>query len=114
MYVYDRANALAKDIRESNEYKQYIALRDEIYADEGTKDLLKQYKTLQMQGQAAVMSGQEVDSELLDKLKKLGEVLAFNPKVTEFFSAEYRFQTVISDIYKIIGDASELTTGIVD
>ena len=48
----------------------------------------------------------------MDKLKKVGEVLAFNPKVTEFFAAEYKFNTIVSDIYKIIGDACELDTGL--
>ena len=61
-----------------------------------------------------LMSGQQPGEEQMDKLKKLGEVLAFNPKVTEFFAAEYKFNTIISDIYKIIGDACELETGLFD
>ena len=34
MYVYDRANELAKDIRESSEYINYKELKDKVYADE--------------------------------------------------------------------------------
>lgn len=107
MYVYDRANELAKDIRDSEEFKAYKALKDQVYADETTKNLIKQYRSLQLEAQAAIMAGKEPGEELMDKTKKLGEVLAFNKIVTEFFAAEYKFQTVISDIYKIIADACE-------
>ena len=114
MYVYDRANALAQDIKESSEFKEYKALKDEVMADATNKDLIRQYKTLQFEAQAALMTGGKPSDDTMDKLKKLGEVLAFNPKVTEFFAAEYKFNTIVSDIYKIIGDACELETGLFD
>ncbi len=56
------------------------------------------------------MSGQQPSAELMDKIKKLNDVLVFNPKVNEFFIAEYKFNTLISDVYKIIGDACDIDT----
>ena len=112
MYLYDKAHELAAEIKKSPEFIEYKKLKDEVLADEGTKNLVTQYKSLQFEGQAAVMAGQQPSEELLDKLKKLGEVLAFNPKVTDYFAAEYRFNTIVSDIYKIIGDACELNTAL--
>ena len=44
----------------------------------------------------------------MEKLKKLGELLAFNKDVAAFFAAEYKFQTLISDVYRIIGDACDM------
>jgi len=55
-----------------------------------------------------VLTGGEPSAETMDKLKKLGEVLQFNPDVSAYFAAEYKFQTVVSDVYKIIGDACDL------
>ena len=112
MYISDRAHQLAADIKQSEEFKAYKTLKDEVYADETTKSLLKQYKQAQFEAQTIIMSGQQPGEELMDKLKKVGEVLALNPKVTDFFAAEYKFNTIISDIYKIIGDACELDTGL--
>ena len=114
MYIYDRANALAKDIKESEEYKTYKELKDEVFADENTKNLIKQYKKLQFQAQTAVMSGKEADEDTLNEMKKLGEVLGFNPKVGEYFAAEYKFNTLISDIYKILGSACDLGVDMFD
>lgn len=114
MYVYDSANALAASIRQSEEFKAYKALKDELFKDENTKSMLKQYKALQFEAQAAILSGGQAPEETMEKLQKIGEVLQFNPKVTEYFAAEYRFNTIMGDIYKIIGDACELDTGILE
>lgn len=108
MYVYDKANELAALISESDEYKRYKSLKDELYEADTTKKMLLDYKKLQFEAQAVYLSGKEVPAETMDKLKKIGEVLQFNPKITEFFAAEYRFQTLISDIYKIIGQACDI------
>lgn len=108
MYIYDKANELAALIKDSEEYKAYKSLKDELYADAGTKKLLTDYKKLQFEAQAMYLSGKEVPEDLMDKLKKAGEVLQFNPRVTEFFSVEYKFNTLVSDIYKIIGNACDI------
>lgn len=108
MLVYDMANKLAKEIQDSAEYKEYKDLKDKVTADEQTKSLLKDYKKLQLEAQAAYLSGSEPSAESLDKLKKLGEVLMLNKDVTEYFSAEYKFQTLVGDVYNIIGKACDL------
>lgn len=108
MYIYDKANELAALIRESEEYKQFKTIKDELYEVDTTKKMLIDYKKMQFEAQAIYLSGKEVPDEILDKIKKLGEVLQFNPRITDFFAAEYRFNTLISDVYKIIGDACEI------
>ncbi|MBR6816355.1 MAG: YlbF family regulator [Clostridia bacterium] len=114
MYIYDRAHLLAGDIKASEEYKHFKALKDELYADETTKALLTQYKKAQFEAQTTMLSGQQPAVELMEQLQKVGEVLALNPKVTEFFAAEYKFNTIVSDIYKIIGEACDIDTGLFD
>lgn len=111
MYIYDKANELAAMIKNCDEYKEYKALKDELFADEGTKKLITDYKKLQLEGQAAYLTGKEVPPELMEKLQKLGEVLQFNPKINSFFAAEYKLNTLVSDIYKIIGDACGIIEG---
>ena len=83
MLAYDKAYELAKEIRSSEEYKEYQRLKSLVMADEQTKTLLKDYKKMQLEAQAGYLSGTEPSAELLEKIKKLGEVLAFNKDVTE-------------------------------
>lgn len=112
--VYDKANELAAIIKQSDEYKEYVKVKDEVYENEQNKRMIKDYKKLQFEAQAAYMTGQEPKAELLDKIKKMGEVLQFNPKITEFFTAEYRFNSLVSDIYKIIGEACDVGANMFD
>ena len=106
--VYDKANELASLIKQSEEYEEYTKIKDEVYEDEQNQRMIKDYKKLQFEAQAAYLTGQEPEAELMNKIQKMGEVLQFNPKITEFFSAEYTFNTLVSDIYKIIGDACDV------
>ena len=105
--IYDKANELASLIKQSEEYKAYDKIKDEVYEDEQSKRMIKDYKKLQFEAQAAYLTGKEPEAELMEKIQKMGEVLQFNPKITEFFSAEYKFNTLVSDIYKIIGEACD-------
>ncbi len=106
--IYDKANELASLIKQSEEFKAYKNIKDEVFAEESNKKMITDYQKMQFEAQAAMMTGQQPPEELLEKLRKMGEVLQFNPKITEFFAAEYRFNTLISDIYKIIGEAAEV------
>ena len=99
MYLYDIAHQLAREIQQSEEYRSYKALKDEVFENEQTKTMLKQYKRLQFEAQAEVLAGRQPSSQTTEQLQKLGEVLAFQPKVTDYFAAEYKFQTIVSDIY---------------
>ena len=107
MLIYDKAHELAHELKKCPEYLEYARLKEAVSADEKTKALIADYKKLQLEAQAAYISGGEASGETMDKLKKLGELLAFNKDVTEFFAAEYRFQTVMGDIYKILGEACD-------
>lgn len=108
MYIYDKAHELAKEVQSSSEYQEYARLKEIVTADESTKALLSDYKKLQLEAQAGYLTGGTPSEELMDKLKKIGEVLQFNPEISNYFAAEYKFQSVISDVYKIIGDACDL------
>jgi|AGTN01.1.fsa_nt_gi Uncharacterized conserved protein len=108
MQVYDKAHALAEEIKTSGDYIEYARLKEMVTADAQTKALLSGYKKLQLEAQAGYLAGKEPDTETMEKIKKLGEVLAFNKDVAAYFIAEYKFQTLISDVYRIIGDACDM------
>ena len=40
MNVYDQAHALARSLKESQEYVEYMSLKDKAYADETNRALL--------------------------------------------------------------------------
>ena len=65
MQVYDEANMLARQIRESEVCMNYRQMKEEIDADETNKALINEYKKLQMQLQMAAVAGADTpDSEV--------------------------------------------------
>jgi cell fate (sporulation/competence/biofilm development) regulator YlbF (YheA/YmcA/DUF963 family) len=105
MLVYDKAHELAAEIKRSEDYIEYERLKALVMADEANKKLIAEYKKLQLEAQAAYLSGSAPSDETMDKLKALGGLLGFNRDVAAYLAAEYKLQTMVGDVYRIIGDA---------
>lgn len=110
MNVLERAQQLADELRANPVVMKYRLLKEKIDMDESKRIMVKRYKDLQVQGQAALMMGHNPDSNLMAELQKIGEVLAFDPNVTEFFSAEYEMNTLMAQIFSMLSDASGMDT----
>ena len=108
MNIYDRAHQLAGALRESEEYREYARLRDIVYQDETNKSLLDEYKRLQFRLQARVTAGQGMDAsdEGFQRMQSILQVLQFNPDCSAYIMAEFRFQKLLADIYKILADVA--------
>ena len=105
--VYDNARKLAQELRESDEYRAYCEARDRAFQNESTKNLIAEYHKLQMKAQANAISG-EKNEELLQKLQKLGELLQFDMDAASFLMTEYRMNSMLGDVYKILAEAIDI------
>lgn len=108
MYVYDKANELAKALAESQEYRIYKAAKERVDQNSSSKSMLNDFKKKQFELQAMQLSGQKPDESKLNQLQSLYQVVAMNPEIAEFLSAEYTFNKMFSDVYNIIGKAVDL------
>ena len=63
------AHRLAQEIRQSEEYQTYHALKEEVMADETTAALLKEYKKLQLRLQMAAVSGTQPDNDDMQRFQ---------------------------------------------
>lgn len=105
MNPYDKVHELVRAIKESNEVKEYMALKEELYKDVNSKEMIKDFREKQVEVQSLLMQGKEADNEKMEKLQSLYQILVSNPKIKEFFDKEVQFDVMLSDIYKIIGEA---------
>ena len=105
MNPYDKVHELVRAIKESDEVKEYLEIKEELYKDEKSKAMINDFREKQMEVQSLLMQGQEAEPEKMEKLQNLYQILASNVKVKEFFDREVRFDVMLSDIYKIIGEA---------
>ena len=106
MNPYDQAHNLAKSLRESEEYREFNRLKEVAYEDATNKALLDEYKKLQFKLQAKMASGENLPPDDMQRLQQIGTLLQFNPDVSNFLMAEFRFQRMISDIFKILADVA--------
>lgn len=111
--VYDNANELAAALKKTEQYQDYIRLKEEVLAEEANKKMIADFKKLQFEAQAIALSGKEPPEDLMEKIRKVGEVLQFNPQISEFFTAEYKLNTLVSELYKIVfGEITDMDAGL--
>ena len=111
--VYDKANELAQDIKNSEEYREYKATKEKAFENQTTASLIKEYHKLQITAQAAMVTGNK-DDESLQRLQKIGELLQMNHDAAAFLMAEYRLNRIVSDIYKILAEAIDVDLGMLE
>lgn len=104
MNIYDTANQLSKEIKESKEYQDFKKLKEEISADLDTKAKVEEFQKIRAEAQILSIQGGEPDKEKLAKLQELYGILMLNEKVKAYFEAEIKFSTVLQDINKIIAE----------
>lgn len=105
MNVYDDVNNLAKSIKESQEYKEYKAIKEELFVDLKLKEQVEEFEKIRYEEQLLAMQGGKQSDEKMAKLQELYEILVKNPKVKDYFDKEVRFNVMIADVNKIIGEA---------
>jgi cell fate (sporulation/competence/biofilm development) regulator YlbF (YheA/YmcA/DUF963 family) len=106
MNVYDQAHALARAMRESEEFKEYEKLRGPAYEDSTNKALLDEYKRLQYRLQATMAAGQSLPEADFQRMQQIGALLQYNQDARDYLMAEFRFQKLLADIYKILADVA--------
>ncbi len=106
MNVYDEAHALARHLKETEEYREFIRLKQAAYEDSTNKTLLDEYKRLQFRMQAAAAGGSRPSDEDMQKFTRIASLLQLNDDARDYLLAEIRFQKLLADIYKILGEVA--------
>lgn len=105
---YSAAHRLADEIRQSEEYRTYHALKEEVMGDETVAALIREYRRMQIQIQMNAVSGQQTPPEEMQRFSSLSGLLFAKPEVSQFLLAEMRLQQTMADIFKILTDAAGL------
>ena len=105
MQVYDTANRLAQEIRDSEEYKAFKKLKDEIYNNPEKKQKVEDFEKLRYEVQLMEYTGEKKDEEKNKKLEEMYTTLVENKDIKEYFDLEVKFNIMIADVNKIIAEA---------
>lgn len=105
MQVYDTANRLAQEIKETQEYKAYKKLKDEIHNDNSRKQKIEEFEKLRYEVQLMAYTGEEKNEEKTKKLEEMYATLVADQDIKEYFDLEVKFNIMIADVNKIIAEA---------
>ena len=105
MNVYDTANKLASEIKKSEEYVNYKMAKEVLNLNKELKEKIKEFDLARYEAQIIAMQTGKNDEEKLKKAQDLYAELIENPDAKKYFETETKFNIIIADVNKIIGEA---------
>ncbi|SDL85978.1 YlbF family regulator [Halarsenatibacter silvermanii] len=110
--VRELARELADALAGSDEYQEYLELKEKISGDEKTKKLLLDYREKLMEARSKQIQGEELDEELEQELQEIQRYVELNKPVQEYMEAEHRINELVNELHQII--FSDLEIGLED
>ncbi len=105
MNVYDTANRLAGEIKQSEEYMNYKMAKQTLNLNTKLKEKMAEFEQIRYEVQLEMMQTGKNNEEKYKKMQDIYAELIENEEAKRFFEAETKFNVVIADINKIIGEA---------
>ena len=106
MNIYDKINELADGLRDSKEMKEYVEIKKEVFKDPKNKETVDSFRKKQIEVQQLIMEGKEEEAAKKEELlKEMYKILLANENIKKMFDAEVRFDVLVGDMYRILGEA---------
>ena len=105
MNIYDTANKLAAELKQTDEYKAYKNSKQQIESNAEVKSKIDEFDKLRVETQKAMLKGEANANELSVKLQNLYTELYQNEIAKNYLEAEMRFSVMVTDVNKIISEA---------
>ena len=105
MNIYDTANQLAQEIQQSEEYVTYKIAKEAIKLNFELKNKIEEFEKARYDAQiVALQTGKDDENKMRHVQELYGELIQ-NQEASKYFDAEMKFNILIADINKIIGEA---------
>ena len=100
MNIYDTVNKLAKELKESEEYINYKTAKQAVSLNPDLNIKIKEFEKKRYESQMKLMQTKE-----FEHMQKMYDKLIENQEAKMYFEAEARFNLLMADINKTIGDS---------
>ena len=104
MKVYDLANELAEEIRQSEEYVTYRLAKDAINLNYELKRQIDEFEKARYDAQIIALQTGRDDEQKMKHVQELYGELIQNEEASKYFDAEIKFNVLIANVNKIIGN----------
>jgi cell fate (sporulation/competence/biofilm development) regulator YlbF (YheA/YmcA/DUF963 family) len=104
MSIHDQAHALARTLKESPEYREYVRLKEEASQNEELAAMLNDFQARQFELQTRQMLGGAPDQDLIGQVQSLSQIIMKDPLAFAYIQAMQRFSLLVNDVYAILGE----------
>ena len=105
--IYNTANQLAHEIKESKEFKDYKNARQKVLTNPELKNKIENFEQIRYDVQVLSMEKGIEDPEKMKKQQEVYTILVENKDIKDYFDLEVRFNVMVADINKIIAESME-------
>ena len=105
MQVYDTANRLAQEIKDSEKYVNYKMAKQTINLNPEIKNKIDEFEKARYEQQIEAMQTGKQDEEKIKKVQNLYGELIQKEEAKKYFDAELKFNILLGDVNKIISEA---------
>ena len=100
--IYDTANQLERDLRETEAYIALKAAYEAVKANPESNDMFKEFQGIQIKLQQKQMSGEEILEEEIKEAQEMAMKTGENETIKVLMEAEQKLSQLIDDVNRII------------
>ena len=104
MNFYDKIHTLVRDLKDTPEYTNYMALKEKIKSDIELAERIRRFRVRQREEQMKHINGVVMDEAIKNELQQEYSLIIQNPLAVEFFQAEIKLDVLLADMQKILGE----------
>lgn len=105
MNVYDTANRLANEIKQSEEYINFKTAKQAINLNQEYKIKIAEFEKARYEEQINSIQNGKSDANKMAEIQNLYTGLIEIPEIKKYFDAEFKFNILLGDVNKIISEA---------
>lgn len=104
MNVYDTANKLAQEIKQSEKFLTYQIAKQAINLNFELKQKIDEFEKARYEAQIVALQTGKDDENKMKHVQALYGELIQNEEASRYFDAEMKFNLLIADVNRIIGE----------
>ena len=105
MNVIDIAKYLGQEIKKSEEYLAFKEIKERINSNPELKSKIDEFEKVRYSVQISAIQNEGQNEEGMQKLQQIYGMLMEDETIKEYFEKQVRFNVMIADVNKIIGNS---------
>lgn len=104
MNFHDKIYELIKSLKETNEYQNFLKLKEEIRKDSEIYEKLKKFKEKQQEQHIKYLNAEKITEQEIQEMQDMYATLVQNEPCRQLFETEMRINQLLADMQKILAN----------